>query len=121
MGNALKFATPGTPVRLRAHPRREGGATIEVSNLGPPAPEHLGDRVFEPFVQGDASSTRLRGGVGLGLHLVRRTVTAHGGRVAVSHGDGRTTFTIHLPGAPPVSPEGPKPRTTGPVGSGVPR
>lgn len=105
VGNALKFATPGTPVDLRVHPGGDGGATIEVANVGPPPPERLGDRIFEPFVQGDASSTRLRGGVGLGLHLVRRIVTAHGGRVTASHGDGRTTFTVHLPGTPPASPE----------------
>jgi hypothetical protein len=55
--------------------------------------------VFERFRQADASKTRLHGGLGLGLALVKSFVEAHGGKVeATSPGTGRGShFTVHLP------------------------
>jgi hypothetical protein len=55
--------------------------------------------VFERFRQGDASSTRRHGGLGLGLALVRDLVELHGGAVsAESAGEGTgATFTVRLP------------------------
>jgi signal transduction histidine kinase len=55
--------------------------------------------VFERFRQGDASSTRRHGGLGLGLALVRDLVELHGGAVsAQSDGEGKgATFTVRLP------------------------
>jgi CheY-like chemotaxis protein len=55
--------------------------------------------VFEPFRQGDGSTTRVHSGLGLGLSIVRNLVEAHGGTVfAESRGAGHgATFTVRLP------------------------
>src|SRR5581483_4328510 len=56
---------------------------------------------FEPFVQADRARDVLRGGLGLGLAIVRNMVRRHGGSVSV-HSDGRgqgSTFTVELPTA----------------------
>jgi signal transduction histidine kinase len=52
--------------------------------------------VFDPFRQEDTSTTRVHGGAGLGLAIVRHLVELHGGAIAVaSDGEGRgSTFTV---------------------------
>src|SRR5207253_3983321 len=61
--------------------------------------------VFEPFRQGDASTTRAHGGLGLGLAIVRHLVEGHGGTVAAfSEGAGRgAQFVVELPSVPESS------------------
>jgi CheY-like chemotaxis protein len=56
-------------------------------------------RIFEPFTQGDTSAARSRGGLGVGLGLVRTLVELHGGSVSAhSAGRGRgSTFEVRLP------------------------
>jgi CheY-like chemotaxis protein len=56
-------------------------------------------RIFERFQQGDSTSTRAHGGLGLGLAIVRHLVELHGGSVsAASDGEGEgATFTVRLP------------------------
>ena len=58
--------------------------------------------LFEPFYRGaDASAAQIQGN-GLGLSIVKRIIEAHGGRVTVETTVGTgTTFTLHLPVAPP--------------------
>ena len=62
------------------------------------APEHL-PHVFDRFYRADPSRSRVTGGAGLGLAIVRQLVTAHGGRVtAESDGPGKgACFTVALP------------------------
>jgi CheY-like chemotaxis protein len=62
----------------------------------------LSERVFELFVQGDASLDRGQGGLGIGLTLVRRLAELHGGvAAAASDGPGRgSEFTVRLPAIP---------------------
>ncbi len=82
-------------------PQRElnrGGVEIVVEDTGIGIPEEHFDRVFDSFYQVDASSTRIFGGIGLGLSLARQFVEMHNGRIWVESECGRgTKFTIVLP------------------------
>jgi CheY-like chemotaxis protein len=77
--------------------------------------------VFERFRQGDGSSTRTHGGLGLGLALVEHLVDLHGGTVtANSDGDGRgATFTVSLPMLLADAPPEPARQAFAPVAAAV--
>ena len=98
LSNAIKFTPKGGTVNLTVA-RDERGIVITVADNGQGiAPDFL-PRVFDRFKQADASSTRTRGGLGLGLAIVRHLVELHGGTIsAASDGVGRgSAFTVVLP------------------------
>jgi signal transduction histidine kinase len=98
LSNAIKFTPRGGHVSLAA--RRVGESVVlDVEDDGEGIRPDLIPHLFEPFRQGDGSSTRRHGGVGLGLAIVRQLVEAHGGTVgARSDGEGMgSTFTVVLP------------------------
>jgi len=98
LSNAIKFSSEGGKVTVAASVAGDR-LRIEVSDDGIGiAPERL-PHVFERFWQGDTSSTRRHGGLGLGLAIVRHLVEMHGGRVtAASGGEGYgATFTVEIP------------------------
>jgi len=98
LSNAVKF-TPREG-RVQALLRRVNSRVeIVVSDTGPGIPADFLPFVFERFRQGDSSSTRPHGGLGLGLTLVKHLVELHGGAVtAESPGAGHgATFTVKLP------------------------
>src|SRR5947209_5504565 len=96
--NAVKFTPIGGEVRVLVG--REGGhARLSVSDTGAGiSPEFL-PYVFDRFRQGDQTTTRVHGGLGLGLSIVRNLVELHGGTVrAESGGAGRgPTLAVDLP------------------------
>ena len=98
LSNSIKFTSRGGLVQLVV--RRDPQAiVIEVTDNGQGiAPEFL-PRVFDRFRQQDGSSTRSRGGLGLGLSIVRHLVEMHGGSIrAESEGVGKgAKFTVVLP------------------------
>jgi signal transduction histidine kinase/CheY-like chemotaxis protein len=98
MSNALKFTPMGGRVSVSV--RRTGGTIeIAVADTGAGiAPEFL-PFVFDRFRQGDSTTTRMHGGLGLGLSIARHLVELHGGTIrAESDGDQKgSTFTIVLP------------------------
>jgi signal transduction histidine kinase len=98
LSNAVKFTSTDGTVDVRLD-KTERYARISVSDDGIGiAPEFL-PFVFERFRQADGSSTRVHGGLGLGLAIVRHIVEMHGGTVSVeSKGRGHgAIFTIELP------------------------
>jgi len=71
---------------------------FEVSDTGVGVDPAMAERLFEPFSQADASTTRRYGGTGLGLAICRRLAEAMGGSVGVDSADGRgSTFWLRLP------------------------
>lgn len=98
LNNAIKFTPAGGKVSLKAW-RRGETLYVEVADSGEGiAPEFL-PHIFEPFRQAEQASTRVHGGLGLGLAIVRYLVEAHGGSItASSPGKGKgATFRIEMP------------------------
>ena len=103
VANALKFSAADRPITVSA--RAEGAeAVLEVRDEGSGIDAELLPFVFDLFVQGTSASDRRRGGLGIGLTLVRRLVELLGGTVHVfSDGiDQGATFTVRLPLTQPV-------------------
>jgi signal transduction histidine kinase len=116
LGNALKYATPLTTVRVDIRVAGPSLLAVSVSNVGPPITLADRARIFEPFVQLDSSMTRSAAGVGLGLHIVRRLVESYGGTVAVDSTGDLVTFTVAVPTVTPLAAEdgaGPEPAAVG--------
>jgi signal transduction histidine kinase/CheY-like chemotaxis protein len=98
IANAIKFTPPGGDVSVTlSHDDRS--ATLIVSDSGSGIKPEFLPHIFEPFRQQDASTTRVHGGVGLGLTIARHLVVLHGGSIgAESPGvDRGATFTVVLP------------------------
>ncbi|KAI0016514.1 hypothetical protein F4780DRAFT_673888 [Xylariomycetidae sp. FL0641] len=71
---------------------------FEVQDSGPGIPEHLQERVFEPFVQGDLGLSKKFGGTGLGLSICHQLAHLMGGTIGFHSTIGvGTTFTVEIP------------------------
>jgi PAS domain S-box-containing protein len=98
LGNASKYSEDGGEIRVRLG-LSDGRVEIVVEDDGAGIPPAALEEVFTLFSQVDAARDRSRGGLGIGLALVRRLVALHGGTVAAhSDGPGRgARFTVVLP------------------------
>lgn len=104
--NAVKFAPPGARIHLRvdwepaAEPTGQDWVRIDVEDDGPGIPKDRLAQVFESFRQGDGSTTREHGGMGLGLALAQRLARKMNGDLTATSTPGEgTTFTLRLPAA----------------------
>ncbi len=104
--NAVKFTAKGGRIQIKLQ-RVESHVEIVVSDTGVGISKEFLPYVFDRFRQADASTTRMHGGLGLGLSIVHQLVDLHGGTVSVqSEGEGKgATFTINLPFAGVTSSE----------------
>ena len=98
LSNAVKFTPDGGTVHVQLK-RVQDWVEIQVRDTGQGMSADFLPYVFEPFRQADGSTTRVHGGLGLGLSIVKHLVEAHGGSVeAQSAGVGQgATFIARFP------------------------
>ena len=134
LGNAIKFTQAGT-VALRVIPLELTGSAVrlrfEVRDTGIGIDPDAQTRLFQPFTQAEANTTRRFGGTGLGLSISKRLVELMGGTIGVSSTPGMgSTFWFELPLPWVVTPAAtiapndpataqPRIRTTGPRLTGL--
>jgi signal transduction histidine kinase len=95
-GNAIKFTDAGE-VTIKAS-AQNGTFTVAVHDTGPGIDQADQARIFGEFQQVDGSSTRAKGGSGLGLSIAKRIVEMHGGRLWVESARGvGSIFSFTLP------------------------
>lgn len=100
LSNAAKFTESGDILLEATQDKSVSPAilTITVSDTGIGMTPQQIENLFQPFVQGDNSTTRQYGGTGLGLAISRRFCQMMGGDLAVTSESGHgSTFTVHLP------------------------
>jgi PAS domain S-box-containing protein len=104
LANAAKYTPAGGTIRVTLRDEAPW-AVIEIADNGMGMPPSLLPNIFDLFVQGDRTSDRAQGGLGIGLSVVRRLVEMHGGDVAAESGGpgSGSTFKLRLPlaAAPP--------------------
>jgi two-component system, sensor histidine kinase and response regulator len=109
VGNGIKFTEAGEVVVraqvLQRQPERIQ-LRVEVSDTGIGLTEEQSNKLFQPFVQADTSSSRKFGGTGLGLAISRRIIQLMGGRIGVHSQPGKgSTFWFEIPLGVPAQPE----------------
>ena len=98
LSNAIKFTGQGGTIEVRLD-SSPGWAHIRISDTGVGISQEFLPHIFERFRQGSEFATRMHGGLGVGLSIVRYIVERHGGTVrAESRGEQRgATFIVDLP------------------------
>jgi signal transduction histidine kinase/ActR/RegA family two-component response regulator len=110
LSNAVKFTPDGGAVHVQLN-RVQDVVEIRVRDTGQGISPDFLPYIFEPFRQADGSTTRVHGGLGLGLSIVKHLVEAHGGSVeAQSAGVGQgVTFIARFPIDPACANESHRP------------
>jgi len=106
MANAAKFTKDGQ-IKLVVQ-RDDQWATFQVIDTGIGISSEAQTRLFQPFVQADATTTRAYGGTGLGLAITRRLARLLGGDVTVKSALGQgSAFTLRVPVRPALELDAP--------------
>lgn len=98
LNNAANYSDEGRPIRINVK-REVNEAVIRVKDEGIGIAQEMLPRIFDMFMQAHTSDERCRGGLGIGLTLVKSLIELHGGRVtAQSEGPGKgSEFCVRLP------------------------
>ena len=117
LSNALKFTDHG---RVSATARRDGDRLVfTVTDTGIGVSQAEAARLFQRFVQADASTTRRFGGTGLGLAICREIVHLLGGDIAVASAPGEgSCFTFDAPMRAVAAPQAAEPAAPGTAAEG---
>jgi PAS domain S-box-containing protein len=100
LDNAVKYSPDGGRITVTAESDGNGSVLVSVTDRGVGVPEDRRETIFGEFAQGDGSSTREFGGLGLGLPMVRHVAQVHGGELTCESTVGKgSTFTLRLPAA----------------------
>ena len=95
--NSIKFTHCGGEIKVNIR-KEDRYVHVIVSDTGIGIPRNKLAEVFERFYQVDSSSTRTFGGLGIGLHISKNIIEAHGGEIwANSDGKSGTSFHVLLP------------------------
>ena len=98
LANASKFTEDGKITVRVGQDTDERQLIVDVEDTGIGMTEEQVDRLFQPFVQADSSTTRKYGGTGLGLAIIKRFTDLMNGSVSVTSVEGEgTTFTVKVP------------------------
>ena len=104
LSNAVKFSPRGAEVIVTIE-NDDGTLRISVRDHGPGIPEDYRESIFEKFVQVDATNTRLIGGTGLGLNIVKQIVERLEGGIGFEAAPGGgTIFHLTLGAVEPTVP-----------------
>lgn len=95
LDNAVKYAAPGTAIRVSLEPVKHG-VKLAVENACLQPPQGDLNRLFDRFYRPDASRTAATGGFGIGLSIARSIVEAHRGTIAAACSGNIITFTALL-------------------------
>ncbi len=124
LANAIKFTPRGGAIDVILE--SDGVATISVRDTGPGIDRDFLPRIFDRFTQADSSPTRMIGGLGVGLSLVRELVERHGGEIrAANREGGGAEFIVQLPlhgadqGERPAMPAAAVPNVSSPPLNGI--
>jgi signal transduction histidine kinase/ABC-type amino acid transport substrate-binding protein len=105
ISNAIKYSPGGGQVSIAAY-RSDDNLVVRVTDEGIGIDLTAQERIFEPFYRIDNRDSRAVGGTGLGLSLVKETVSLHGGQVWVESQVGKgSSFFVSLPACEPVPQE----------------
>jgi phosphoserine phosphatase RsbU/P len=95
--NAVDYGDAAKPISVSLH-EKDDRVSIIIHNEGPAIPGELLAEMFDPFKRGAADADQHSDGLGLGLYIVERIVTGHGGAVTVESGPtSGTSFIVTLP------------------------
>ena len=98
LDNAIKFTPEGGHITLQVQRKHDEFVEVSVKDTGIGIPPQYLEHIFERFYQGDGSTTRRFGGLGLGLSVVKEIIEAHNGKVWAESKEGQgTTVRFVLP------------------------
>ena len=98
LANAISHGDPDRPIAFDASTSGDL-FTMSVANAGPPIPEAVRERLFQPFFR--AATRPSRNGLGLGLYIASEIAKAHDGTLEVTSNDAETRFTFTMPRSAP--------------------